>query len=183
MLRRILYVPRCLPGFPGGGGTVGEVVTSAGVEELAARLRRAGKRLVLTNGCFDLLHVGHLRYLAAAKALGDVLLVGVNADEEVRRQKGPSRPFVPATERVELVAGLVPVDYAFIFTEPTATGLVLAIRPDVYAKGGDYNPANLPEMSAVTTVGARLVFLPFVAGRSTTELAMLIAGRLGANGV
>ncbi|MGQ9779427.1 MAG: adenylyltransferase/cytidyltransferase family protein [Bacillota bacterium] len=161
---------------------MGEVVARATVGDLAEGLRQEGKRIVLTNGCFDLLHVGHLRYLAAAKALGDVLMVGVNADEEVRRQKGPARPFVPAEERVELVAGLVPVDYAFIFGEPTAAELLLAIRPDVYVKGGDYTPANLPELPAVTAVGARLVFLPFVAGRSTTGLAALIAGRLAVAG-
>lgn len=161
---------------------MGTLIAREAVGALAEELRRQGRRIVLTNGCFDLLHVGHLRYLRAARALGDVLLVGVNADEQVRAQKGPARPFVPEGDRVELVAGLAPVDYAFVFAEPTACELLAAIRPHVYAKGGDYTLEVLPESQAAASCGAELVFLPFMPGRSSSGLAMAIAARLGAAG-
>jgi D-beta-D-heptose 7-phosphate kinase/D-beta-D-heptose 1-phosphate adenosyltransferase len=149
------------------------------VEELAAlrgRLeadRRRGRRVVLTNGIFDLLHVGHLRYLRAARALGDVLVVGVNADSVVGK---PGRPLVPAAERAELVAALEPVDYVVIFAEPTADGLLRALRPDIYAKGADYSPATLPEAATVAEVGAELAFIPLIADRSTTALVAKLGG-------
>ena len=126
------------------------------------------KRVVLTNGIFDLLHVGHLRYLRAARALGDVLVVGVNADAAVHK---PGRPLVPDVERAELVAALEPVDYVVIFTSPTADDLLRTLRPSVYVKGADYSEATLPEASTASDVGAELVFLPLVPDRSTTRLA------------
>jgi len=132
--------------------------------------RTAGARVVLTNGVFDLLHVGHLRYLRQARALGDLLVVGINADATVRALK-PGRPLVPAAERAELVAALEPVDYAVIFGEPTADALLRAIQPAVYVKGGDYDAASLPEAATARAVGARLVFVPLVAGHSSTALA------------
>src|SRR5881275_839903 len=112
-----------------------------GLEELSERseqLRAAGKKLVATNGCFDLLHVGHVRYLQAARALGDLLIVGLNSDASVRAYKGPGRPLVPQDERAELLAALRCVDYVVIFDEPTASALVSALQPDIYVKGGDY---------------------------------------------
>jgi D-beta-D-heptose 7-phosphate kinase/D-beta-D-heptose 1-phosphate adenosyltransferase len=127
-----------------------------------------GRRVVLTNGVFDLLHVGHLRYLRQARELGDVLVVGVNADTAVHK---PGRPLVPDAERAELVAALEPVDYVVIFAEATADGLLRAVRPDVYAKGADYSAETLPEAATAREVGARLVFLPLVPDRSTTVLA------------
>lgn len=132
-------------------------------EQLAAH-----KRVVLTNGIFDLLHVGHLRYLRAARGLGDVLVVGVNADSTVHK---PGRPFVPEAERAELVAALAPVDYVLIFKTPTADDLLRALRPSVYVKGADYSEATLPEAATAREVGADLVFLPLVPDRSTTRLA------------
>jgi rfaE bifunctional protein nucleotidyltransferase chain/domain len=143
------------------------------VEELAslqllldlARARR--QRIVLTNGVFDLLHVGHLRFLRAARSLGDILVVGVNADAAVRK---PGRPLVPDVERAELVAALEPVDYVVVFAEPTADGLLRAIRPDVYAKGADYTSATLPESVTASQVGASLEFIPLVPGRSTSDI-------------
>jgi rfaE bifunctional protein nucleotidyltransferase chain/domain len=128
----------------------------------------AQKRVVLTNGIFDLLHVGHLRYLRAARALGDVLVVGVNADAAVHK---PGRPLVADEERAELVAALEPVDYVVIFNSPTADELLRSLRPSVYVKGADYSEATLPEAPTAREVGAELVFLPLVPDRSTTRLA------------
>jgi rfaE bifunctional protein nucleotidyltransferase chain/domain len=129
--------------------------------------RNRGQRVVLTNGIFDLLHVGHLRFLRAARALGDILVVGVNADRAVRK---PGRPLVPDVERAELVAALEPVDHVVIFAEPTADELLRAVRPDVYAKGADYSEATLPEAETAREVGAQLAFIPLVPGRSTSAL-------------
>jgi rfaE bifunctional protein nucleotidyltransferase chain/domain len=135
-----------------------------------------GMRVVLTNGIFDLLHVGHLRYLRQARALGDVLVVGINADSAVHK---PGRPLVPDVERAELVAALEPVDYVVIFAEDTADRLLRTLRPDVYAKGADYSPDTLPEAKTAHEVGARLAFLPLVPGRSTTDLIQVAAHPLG----
>jgi len=143
------------------------------VEELASlrshldAARQHGQRIVLTNGVFDLLHVGHLRFLRAARLLGDLLVVGVNADAAVRK---PGRPLVPDAERAELVAALEPVDYVVIFAEPTADSLLSSIRPDVYAKGADYSATTLPEAATAREVGARVEFIPLVPGRSSTSL-------------
>jgi rfaE bifunctional protein nucleotidyltransferase chain/domain len=133
-------------------------------------LRSAGARVVLTNGVFDLLHVGHVRYLCQARSEGDLLVVGVNADASVRALK-PGRPLVPDSERAELVAALRPVDFAVIFAEPTADALLRALRPDVYVKGGDYTEASLPEAATAREVGARLVIVPLVPNRSSSALA------------
>jgi rfaE bifunctional protein nucleotidyltransferase chain/domain len=143
------------------------------VKDLAA-LRaclRPEARVVLTNGVFDLLHVGHLRYLRLARALGDVLVVGVNADSAVNK---PGRPLVRDVERAELVAALDPVDYVVIFFETTADQLLLAIRPSVYVKGGDYSEATLPEASSVAAIGAKLVFLPLTPERSSSKLIKML---------
>ena len=122
---------------------------------------------MLTNGVFDLLHVGHLRYLRQARALGDVLVVCVNADAAVVK---PGRPLVPEAERAELVAALEPVDYVVIFTELRADALLRSVRPRTYVKGADYTEATLPEAATARDVGAELVFLPLVEGRSTSAL-------------
>jgi D-beta-D-heptose 7-phosphate kinase/D-beta-D-heptose 1-phosphate adenosyltransferase len=135
-----------------------------------------GARVVLTNGVFDLLHVGHLRYLRAARALGDVLVVGVNADVSVRKA---GRPLIPETERAELVAALDPVDYVVIFSEPTALSLVRELRPSVYAKGADYAEKPLPEADAAREVGAQVVLIPLVPDHSTTRLAELLRNAPG----
>jgi D-glycero-beta-D-manno-heptose 1-phosphate adenylyltransferase len=126
---------------------------------LAARLRAQGRRVVLANGCFDLLHVGHVRYLTAARALGDVLFVGLNGDAAVRRLKGPGRPLVPAAERVELLAALRPVDHVVVFEEDTADRLVGLLRPDVHAKGTDYTETSVPEAASVRAAGGRVVIV------------------------
>lgn len=118
--------------------------------------RKGGARVVFANGCFDLLHVGHVRYLEAARALGDLLVVGINSDEQVRRLKGEGRPFVPERERAETVASLRAVDYVTVFPEPTVTELLLALRPDIHAKGTDYTEESVPERDVVRSYGGRV---------------------------
>jgi len=133
--------------------------------------RKAGARLVLTNGTFDILHVGHVRYLEAARALGDILVVGINSDASAKGYKGPGRPIVPQDERAEIVAALRCVDYVAIFDEPTAVHLVAALRPDIYAKGGDYDGSKpLPEAAAVRAYGGEVQIIPFVPGHSASSL-------------
>ena len=122
---------------------------------------------MLTNGVFDLLHVGHLRYLRQARQTGDVLVVGVNADRAVVK---PGRPIVPEVERAELVAALEPVDYVVIFSELTADALLRQVRPHVYVKGADYSEATLPEAPTVREVGSQLAFVPLLEGHSTSAL-------------
>jgi rfaE bifunctional protein nucleotidyltransferase chain/domain len=167
---------------------MGRVVPLAELDAALAAARRAGKRVVLTNGCFDLLHVGHARLLGEAKALGDVLVVGVNGDDSVRRLKGPARPLVPAAERAELVAALGAVDYVALFEETTAERLAAAVRPDVYVKGADYAAAGgavdsgrLPEAAVVRAGGGEVVLIPLTPDRSTSGLVARIreSGALG----
>lgn len=147
--------------------------------ELAPTWREAGLRIVLTNGCFDLLHVGHLRYLQQARRLGDILVVGVNSDESVRQLKGNARPIVPEAERAELIAGLECVDYVTIFSEPTATELVHMVQPTYYAKGGDYAERDLPESEAVIAHGGFVVILPFQPEQSTSAIIERIQNAQG----
>ncbi|MGB8169946.1 MAG: adenylyltransferase/cytidyltransferase family protein [Chthoniobacteraceae bacterium] len=131
-----------------------------------------GKRLVFTNGCFDLLHVGHLRYLQAARSLGDALVVAVNGDASVRALKGPSRPINSEEDRAEVLAGLACVDFVTVFHTERVTDLVGAIQPQVYAKGGDYTIASLDpgERTALEAAGAEIRILPLVPGKSTTAI-------------
>lgn len=145
------------------------------------RLRAEGKRLVLTNGCFDILHVGHVRYLDQARLLGDVLVVGVNSDESVRRLKGAGRPVTGEHDRAEVVAALEAVDFVTVFEEDTATELVTAVQPDVYVKGGDYSadpdaPGFPVEGHMVRAYGGEVRIIPFVAGHSTTGILRRVEG-------
>ena len=119
--------------------------------------RRAGRRVVFTNGCFDLLHAGHVAYLRQARALGDLLVVGLNSDSSVRRLKGPDRPVIPDVDRARVVAALRSVDQVVLFDEDRPDGLIRALRPDVYAKGGDYDIESLPERSVVESSGGQVV--------------------------
>jgi rfaE bifunctional protein nucleotidyltransferase chain/domain len=132
--------------------------------------RRNGARVVLASGCFDLLHVGHVRYLEAARALGDLLVVGVNGDAEVRRLKGEGRPFLAERERAEVVASLRAVDYVTIFHEPTATELLLAVRPEIHAKGTDYTEESVPEAGVVRSYGGRVQIVGDPKEHSSTEM-------------
>jgi len=138
-------------------------------------MREQQQRLVLTNGCFDLLHVGHVRYLQAARALGDALAVGLNSDVSVQRLKGPTRPYTPEVERTEILAALECIDFLTIFAEDTAEVLVEGIRPAVYVKGGDYSCDRdsafyPPEGHIVEKYGGRIIIIPHVPGRSTSAL-------------
>lgn len=139
------------------------------IAEIESR-RRAGETIVLANGCFDLLHVGHIRYLAAAKELGDCLVVGVNSDEQARRLKGVGRPAVGEDERAEVISALRSVDIVTIFREPTVTELIRAIRPDVHAKGTDYTADNVPERDIVREIGGRVAIVGDPKDHSSTDL-------------
>jgi rfaE bifunctional protein nucleotidyltransferase chain/domain len=145
--------------------------------ELATAVSEAksrGKVVVFTNGCFDILHVGHVRYLQDARSLGDVLVIGVNTDESVRRLKGPERPLVSEQVRAEILSALECVDYVTLFPEGTPVELITAIHPDIHVKGGDYKPEDLPEAEAVRAGGGRVVIVSFASteseGFSTTNL-------------
>ena len=133
-------------------------------------MRASGKRLVVTNGCFDLLHLGHVTYLETARSQGDALLVGVNSDDAVRQLKGPDRPVTPEADRAAVLAALESVDGVCIFAESTATRFLAAAQPDIYVKGGDYtlDTLNQEERRTVERAGGRIVIIPFVPGRSTT---------------
>ncbi len=137
---------------------------------VAEELRAAGKRIIVTNGCFDILHVGHVRVLDAARQLGDVLIVGLNSDESVRKLKGPTRPVNNEIDRAEILANLRSVDFVTVFTEDTADELLKAIKPDIYAKGADYNVSNLPETKTVESFGGQIRLLELVPGKSTTNI-------------
>ncbi|HEX8368449.1 MAG TPA: adenylyltransferase/cytidyltransferase family protein [Pyrinomonadaceae bacterium] len=138
--------------------------------------RRSGARIVLANGCFDLFHVGHIRYLSGAKALGDVLIVGINSDEQVRKLKGENRPFMPETERAEIVSALKFVDYVTIFPEATVTELIRAVRPDFHAKGTDYTTETVPEREIVREYGGRVAIVGDPKDHSSTDLIGKVAG-------
>ena len=144
------------------------------ITQARTQLRELGTRLVFTNGVFDLLHVGHLRYLKAAAALADVLWVGLNSDESVQKLKGPLRPIMPWAERAELLAALSPVDAVIFFNESTADQILRLVQPDLYVKGGDYTIATLPEAPTARALGAEIQILPFVKGRSTTDIVQLV---------
>ncbi len=144
---------------------------------IAERLRTAGKRIVLANGCFDLLHVGHVRYLDGARALGDVLFVGLNSDAAVARLKGPGRPLMPAGERAELLAALRAVDHVVVFDDDTADGLLARLRPDVHAKGTDYTTQSVPERATARVVGADVAIAGDPKQHSTRDLIALIRER------
>ena len=132
--------------------------------------RRRGRTVVFTNGCFDLLHYGHVRYLEAAKRKGDVLIVGLNTDASVRRLKGRGRPVTPQKERAAVLAALACVDYVTLFNEDTPLRLIRAVRPDVLVKGGDWKRSRIVGASDVASYGGRVLRIPLVKGRSTTGL-------------
>jgi len=144
--------------------------TLTGLKTVVDRLRRRGKKIVLANGCFDLLHVGHVRYLAEAKSFGDLLIVAVNGDRSVRRLKGKGRPLMPEAARAELIAGFECTDYVVVFHEPNVERLLRAIRPDIHVKGGDYTPDTVPERAVVKSYGGRVAIAGGPKVRSTREI-------------
>lgn len=135
-----------------------------------AELKHSGRQIVFTNGCFDILHAGHVRYLTTAKSFGDVLIVGLNTDESVRRLKGANRPINNQDDRAEVLLGLKAVDHVIFFGEQTAEALIAEVKPDVYVKGGDYTLDTLPEAKIVAQCGGRVELVNLVAGRSTTNI-------------
>jgi rfaE bifunctional protein nucleotidyltransferase chain/domain len=148
-------------------------------EELLKRVntaRQAGARVVLANGCFDVLHVGHIRYLAGARELGDVLVVGINSDRQVAIQKGAGRPVLPEQERAEIVAALESVTYVTIFDEPTVEQLLLALKPDVHAKGTDYTSETVPERDVVRSYGGQVAIVGDPKDHSTSAIIARLGG-------
>lgn len=138
--------------------------------EVVSKARADGKTIVLANGCFDVLHVGHIRYLAGARALGDLLVVGVNADSQVAIQKGAGRPILPESERAELLTAVESVSYVTIFEEPTVEQLLLALKPDVHAKGTDYTVDTVPEREVVRSYGGRVAIVGDPKDHSTSAI-------------
>jgi D-beta-D-heptose 7-phosphate kinase/D-beta-D-heptose 1-phosphate adenosyltransferase len=158
------------------GGAQTFVADRDALERLAAGYHRDGARVVFTNGCFDILHRGHIAYLNQAKAMGDVLIVGLNSDESVRRLKGPERPINTLEDRAHVLAALSCIDHIVSFDEDTPVELIEAIRPDVFVKGGDYRPDMLPEAATVEALGGVVHILPYVEDRSTTGIIEHIRG-------
>ena len=158
---------------------MGEHIAMLTKEEIVLQVRQAktqGKSVVFTNGCFDILHAGHVRYLNAAGELGDVLIVGLNSDESVRRLKGPERPVNSQEDRAEVLAALRAVSHVVVFSEATAEDLVRLLQPDIYVKGGDYSIERLPEANIVASYGGKTVLIPEVPGRSTTNTIKRMKG-------
>jgi rfaE bifunctional protein nucleotidyltransferase chain/domain len=152
-----------------------KVLTSAQLTPLLDQARAMNKKIVFTNGCFDLMHVGHTRYLQAAKQLGDLLIVGVNSDESVRSlSKAPDRPIVAETQRAEVVAALGCVDYVVIFTEPDPLNLIKALQPDVLVKGGDWPIDRIIGRDVVESLGGIVKTIPLIPGMSTTAIIQRI---------
>lgn len=155
---------------------MGRIVTQAELVEIVRAERAAGRTVALANGCFDLLHVGHIRYLEGARAEADRLVVAINDDESVAALKGPGRPILPVSDRAELVAALRAVDYVVIFSGPTVVPLIEAIRPDVHCKGTDYTVDSVPERETVRSYGGRTAIVGDPKDHSTRDLLK----RLGA---
>ena len=151
------------------------------IEKLCEILHRAGEKIVFTNGCFDILHAGHVRYLEKARSFGDCLVLGLNTDASVRGNKGSSRPINSELDRAEVVGALKSVDYVVLFGEKTAETIIAKVRPDVYVKGGDYTLETLPEAKIVQNYGGRVEFVQMGAGRSTTNVIKKIE-RMGEEG-
>jgi len=147
------------------------------LRKILGDFRDKGKKIVFTNGCFDLLHVGHLRYLQKAKALGDILVVGVNSDASVKELKGPERPILPLEERMEILSGFECVDYVTSFDESTPLELISFLKPTILVKGGDWTKETTVGREVVEGLGGEVVILPFVEGVSTSSLIQTILKR------
>jgi rfaE bifunctional protein nucleotidyltransferase chain/domain len=161
--------------------TLDKIRTLAQVAEERERWRVEGRMVALANGIFDLLHVGHVRYLQGARELADVLVVAVNSDTSTRAYKGPGRPYIPESERAELIAALACTDRVILFDEPNVRGIIRALKPDVHVKGTDYTPDSIPEADEVRAYGGRTAVAGDPKNHSTTEIA-LRTGRGGGKG-
>jgi rfaE bifunctional protein nucleotidyltransferase chain/domain len=155
-----------------------KVVSVEELAQIAQAMRTAGKRLVVTNGCFDLLHLGHVRYLRAARALGDVLAIGLNGDQSVRELKGADRPINNERDRAEVLAALEDVDFVSIFPEVRATRFLNTVAPEIYVKGGDYtsDTLNAEEHAVMEKIGTEIRFIPFEPGYSTSRIIERLKG-------
>ncbi len=149
---------------------MGKVCASEKIETTISQLKAEGKKIVFTNGCFDLLHVGHIRYLQEAKKLGDALIVGINSDASVKRLKGPTRPVQNEQDRAEILAALEAVDATILFTEDTPENLIHKVKPDILVKGGDWKIESIVGAPFVMSYGGKVMSLQFVDGKSTTKI-------------
>ena len=156
--------------------TGARIVDRPRLQEAIAAAKKDGRRIVFANGCFDVLHVGHVRYLEAAKALGDLLIVAINSDAQARRLKGEGRPLMPQDQRAEIVSALAAVDFVTIFEEPTVTELLLALKPDIHAKGTDYTEDTVPERDVVRSYGGRVAIAGDPKDHSSSEMIEKISG-------
>jgi rfaE bifunctional protein nucleotidyltransferase chain/domain len=147
------------------------------LKEIVRRLQAGGKIVVFANGCFDLLHVGHVRYLAGAKSLGDILIVGINGDDGIAALKGDGRPLQGARERMEIVASLACVDYCLVFDSPTVDGILEELKPDIHAKGTDYTEDSVPEKNTVMSYGGRVAIAGDPKDHSSRDLIKTIVNR------
>lgn len=155
------------------------LIDRSDIVNFCKELKDTNKKIVFTNGCFDILHVGHVRYLKAAKNLGDVLVVGLNTDVSVKKLKGNDRPINNEMDRAEVLLALESVDHVVFFGEQTAESLIAEVKPNIYVKGGDYTLETLPEAKIVQSYGGRVEFIPMVAGRSTTNVINKITMKQG----
>jgi rfaE bifunctional protein nucleotidyltransferase chain/domain len=154
----------------------GKVKSLDELKSITVQARRNGKTVVFTNGCFDLLHRGHVHVLREAKALGDILVVAINSDGSVKAIKGPNRPVLPESDRAELVAAMEMVDYVALFDEPDPYKMIAAIRPNVLVKGGDWGPEEIVGADIVKQDGGKVAVIPYLKGFSTTEIIERIRG-------
>jgi rfaE bifunctional protein nucleotidyltransferase chain/domain len=152
-----------------------KIVGQTKLAAILARMRAKGKRVVFTNGCFDIIHVGHVKYLDRAKGLGDILVIGLNSDRSVRKLKGRSRPVNSEKDRAEVLSALKSVDYVTIFGEDTPEKLIMKLRPDVLVKGGDWKVKDIVGGDFVKSLGGKVASIPFVKGRSTSSLIAKIS--------
>jgi len=155
--------------------SMGKVITQDEAIELSKKLKKENKTLVFTNGCFDILHLGHVRYLKQSKKFGDFILVALNSDASVKRLKGESRPVNNENDRAELLSELGFVDYVTIFSEDSPKKLLMKVKPDIYTKGADYTLETLPEKNVVQSYGGRIEFIELVQGKSTTNIIKAIS--------
>lgn len=156
---------------------MGEIKKFAEIKKIAAALRKRGKKIVFTNGCFDILHYGHIKYLMKCRRLGDVLIIGLNSDSSVREIKGRNRPLTGEKERAAVLAALAVVDYVIVFPEPTPKDLIEAVNPDIVAKGGDWKKSEIVGRRHLERTGGRVVRVPFVRGYSTSKVIKKIKRR------
>lgn len=149
---------------------MGQLLELNTILEIIEQSRKLGKKISLTNGCFDIMHAGHTDYLAEAKKVADILIVGINSDASVQRLKGPERPINNEIDRAKVLSALACVDYVFVFHDNTADQFIRKIKPDFYVKGDHYTVKNLPEAEVVYEVGAELRFVPITQGKSTSDI-------------